>query len=96
MGHAGNHDESMGKAPHVYMDGTNNSAADQFTVHTPKSRPGMGSRINYGPKLGTEIPGSSLPRRTEADMTGSVPHQNWQQQVLVACMAPPLPKAVPE
>lgn len=58
----GNHDDSMGKAPHVYMDGTNNSAADQFTMHTPKSRPGMGSRINYGPKLGTEIPGIVTPQ----------------------------------
>lgn len=58
----GNHDNSMGNAPHVYMDGTNNSAADQFTMHTPKTRPGMGSRINYGPKLGTEIPGIVTPQ----------------------------------
>ena len=36
-------------APHVHMQGTNNSYADMFTMHTPSTRPGMGSRIPFGP-----------------------------------------------
>lgn len=35
--------------PHVHMQGTNNSYADMFTMRTPASRPGMGSRVPFGP-----------------------------------------------
>jgi hypothetical protein len=42
--------------PHAYMDGTNNSYADMFTVAAPTPLSGgIASRINYGPKHGADV-----------------------------------------